>query len=114
VAAERSPDVLVSYYGSALPELLGIVDDPRVPSVGAEGVTARSLHHWGLADQFLTRPVVEQIRDALEPMENVTFHTYETGDHAFDNHDFFLYDEESSRLAWDRTAAWLGENLPVG
>ena len=114
VAAERSPDVLVSYYGSALPELLGIVPDPRVPAVGAEGVSAASLHHWGLSDQFLTRPVVEQIRDTLSPLDHVTFHTYETADHAFDNDDFFLFDQEASRLAWGRTTEWLARNLPVG
>lgn len=114
VAAERSPAVLVSYYGSALPELLGVTPDPRVPVVGAEAVTTRSLHHFGLADQFLTRPVVERIREALTPLEQVTFHSYETADHAFDNDDFFLYDEQASRLAWDRTADWLAENLPVG
>jgi len=114
VAAERSPDVLVSYYGSALPELLGITPDPRVHAPGAEAVSAPSLHHWGLADQFLTRPVVEQIRAVLEPLDNVTFHTYESADHAFDNHDFFLHDAEAAQLAWDRTTQWLDEHLPTG
>ena len=113
VAAERSPAALVSYYGSALPELLGITPDARVAAPGAEAVTAPSLHHWGLADQFITRPVVEQIRDALAPLDHVTFHTYETADHAFDNHDFFLHDPEASRSAWERTVAWLAEQLPV-
>lgn len=114
VAAECAPDALVSYYGSALPELLGVTPDPRVPALGPTAVTVPSLHHWGLSDRFLTRPVVARIRDLLEPLESVTFHSYETADHAFDNHDFFLFDEEASRLAWDRTVHWLGENLPVG
>ena len=113
VAAESPPQVLVSYYGSALPELLGITPDPRVAAPGPAAVSAPSLHHWGLADQFLTPPLVEQIRDALEPLEQVTFHTYEGADHAFDNHDFFLHDPEASKLAWERTVAWLGEHLPT-
>lgn len=114
VAAESSPDVLVSYYGSALPDILGLVEpDAPVTVVEPAAVTAPSLHHFGLSDQFLTRPVVEQVRDALEPLDNVTFHGYETADHAFDNHDFYLYDQEASRLAWERTAEWLTEHLPV-
>jgi carboxymethylenebutenolidase len=114
VAAESSPDALVSYYGSALPDILGLVEpDAPVTVVEAAAVTAPSLHHFGLSDQFLTRPVVEQVRDALEPLDNVTFHTYETADHAFDNHDFYLYDADASRLAWERTTRWLAERLPV-
>ena len=106
--------MLVSYYGSALPDILGLVEpDAPVTVVEPGAVTARSLHHFGLADQFLTPSVVEQVRDALEPFEQVTFLAYATADHAFDNPDFFLHDAEASRVAWERTAAWLAENLPV-
>ncbi|HEV2797824.1 MAG TPA: dienelactone hydrolase family protein [Nocardioides sp.] len=112
VASRTEVDALVSYYGSALPELVGVVeDDPRVAPVGAEAVTAPSLHHFGLADRFLTRPVVEQVQGLLEPLPNVTWYSYETADHAFDNHDFFLHDPEASALAWQRTSAWLADTL---
>ncbi|RYC05274.1 dienelactone hydrolase family protein [Nocardioides zhouii] len=112
VAARTQVDALVSYYGSALPDLLGVVEaDPRVTVVGPEAVTAPSLHQFGMTDQFLTRPVVEQIQGLLEPLPNVTWHGYETADHAFDNPDFFLYDAEASRLAWERTSAWLAATL---
>jgi carboxymethylenebutenolidase len=115
VAAESAPDVLVSYYGSALPDLLGVVDaDPRVSVLGPEVVTVPSLHQFGMADQFLTRPVVEQIRALLEPLPHVTWFDYETADHAFDNPDFFLHDADASRIAWERTAAWLAEHLTRG
>jgi carboxymethylenebutenolidase len=114
VAAESSPDVLVSYYGSALPDILGLVEpDAPVTVVEPGAVTAPSLHHFGLADRFLTPPVVEQVREALEPLEQVTFHGYETADHAFDNPDFFLHDAEASRLSWERTTAWLAQHLPA-
>jgi carboxymethylenebutenolidase len=115
VAAESAPDALVSYYGSALPDLLGVVEaDPRVTVGGPEAVTAPSLHHFGMVDQFLTRPVVEQIRGQLEPLPNVTWYGYETADHAFDNPDFFLHDPDASRLAWERTSAWLAQHLTRG
>lgn len=114
VAARTGPDVLVSFYGSALPELLGLTEEPggRIDVLGAEAVTARSLHHFGLADSFLGRPMVESIRDALAPLDHVTFETYEA-DHAFDNDDFHLYDADASALAWSRSEAWLADNLPA-
>ncbi len=112
VAAEAAPDALVSYYGSALPDLLGVGEpDPRVTVVGPEGVRAPSLHHFGMADQFLTRPVVEEVQGLLEPLPHVTWHGYETADHAFDNPDFFLHDPDASRLAWERTSSWLAATL---
>jgi carboxymethylenebutenolidase len=115
VASRTEVDALVSYYGSALPDLLGVVEaDPRVTVVGAEAVTAPSLHQFGMTDQFLTRPVVEQIQALLEPLPNVTWFGYETADHAFDNPDFFLHDPEASRVAWERTSAWLAEHLTRG
>ena len=112
VAARTPVDALVSYYGSALPALLGVGDAaPGQEVVGPDAVTAPSLHHFGMADQFLTRPVVEQVQGLLEPLPNVTWHGYETADHAFDNPDFFLHDPDASRLAWERTTAWLGATL---
>ena len=114
VAARAPADVLVSFYGSALPELLGLTDQPEagIDVVGPDGVAIPSLHHFGLADSFLGRPMVESIRDALSAQDQVTFWTYEA-DHAFDNDDFHLFDPDSSALAWSRTEAWLAEHLPA-
>ncbi len=113
VAAERSPDVLVSYYGSALPELLGHAPaGPGVPVLDPAAVTAASLHHFGLADRFLGRAMVERIRDSLVPLDHVVFESYENADHAFDNDDFMLFDADASALAWERTVAFLTSRLP--
>lgn len=115
VAAESTPAALVSYYGSALPELLGLAEPPPgVPALGPEAVTAPSLHHWGLADRFLTTPVVERIQASLAPLDQVRFETYPAADHAFDNDDFLYFDADASALAWERTVAFLGEHLPAG
>lgn len=112
VAAEVEVDGLVSYYGSALPLLLGLAaDQPRL--VDPAAVTGPSLHHFGLSDAFIPRETVERIEQALDADPRVTFVTYETGDHAFDNGDFVNYDEGLSRLAWTRTEDWLAEHLPV-
>lgn len=103
VAAVNSPDVLVSYYGSSLPDLLDL----------APTVTAPSLHHFGLADSYIDRPTVERLQATLGQQANVTFETYDGADHAFDNPDFALHHEVASVLAWERTVGFLGEHLPV-
>ena len=104
VAAVADPDCLVSYYGSGLPDLLGL----------APSVTAPSLHHFGLADDYIPADTVGRIRDAVTAGGSVVqFETYEGANHAFDNDDFFLHDAGASALAWDRTLHFLGEHLPV-
>ena len=102
VAAVDSPDLLVSYYGSALPDLLGLA--PRV--------TAPSLHHFGLADSFIDRASVERVREVVCQNPEARFETYEGADHAFDNPDFQFHDAEASGLAWRRTVEFLAERLP--
>ena len=105
VAAEASPDVLVSFYGSAIPNLLDL----------APSVDAPSLHHFGLADDYIDQATVEQIRAAVtgggRPAE---FHVYEGANHAFDNDDLPpLHHPEASALAWERTLEFLRRTLPA-
>ncbi len=114
IAAETEVDALVSYYGSGLPELLGLAPEhPGVPVLEPSQVSAPSLHHFGLADSFIPRPMVEQIQATLTTQDSVTFIAHETGDHAFDNDDFHLYDEETATRAWGQTVDWLAEHLPT-
>lgn len=103
VAAVTDPDVLVSYYGSAIPGLLGL----------APQVTAPSLHHFGLSDSYLDAATVEQIRETVTAQADVAFETYEGADHAFDNPDFMFYNPDAATLAWRRTTAFLRDRLPV-
>lgn len=103
VAAVADPTVLVSYYGSALPDLLEL----------APQVTMPALYHFGEADSYIDHAKVQQIRDAVDRSPQSTFVTYEGADHAFDNDDFHLYNQAASRLAWAKTVEWLAENLPV-
>jgi carboxymethylenebutenolidase len=101
VAAADDPDVLVSYYGSAIPGLLELA--PRV--------SAPSLYHFGLADDYIPADTVAAVRDAVT-RDGVVFETYEGANHAFDNGDFALHHEKASELAWQRTVAFLHEQLP--
>lgn len=103
VAAVSDPGCLVSYYGSALPQLLGL----------APQVTAPSLHHFGTADSYIPADQVATIRAAVE-RDGVELHTYDGAEHAFDNPVLeSMHSPEASRLAWERTTAFLAEQLPV-
>lgn len=105
VAARNTPDALVCYYGSALPGLLAL----------APKITCPSQHHWGLADTFFSRDVVETIEQAVTATgHEVEFFTYEGAGHAFDNPNPLFYDEAASEPARERTMEFLGRHLPVG
>jgi carboxymethylenebutenolidase len=97
VAAESSPDVLVSYYGSALPRLLHL----------APSVTATSLHHFGDADAYLP------VDDLVDVLDDAEVHRYPDAGHAFDNPLPAFHHAEASDLAWRRTVAFLARNLPT-
>lgn len=102
VAAVAEVDLLVSYYGSALPGLLHL----------AGQVTAPSLHHFGTADSYIPLDQVEQIRAAVAGPQ-VEFHLHEGADHAFDNpHPMFLH-EAARAEAWEQTAEFLVRHLPA-
>jgi carboxymethylenebutenolidase len=96
VAAKTEPDLLVSYYGSALPRLLDL----------APKVTAPSLHHFGNNDTFLD---VDTIVPALSGAE---VHRYDGAGHAFDNPLPMFHNPEASALAWRRTEDFLARHLP--
>ncbi len=98
----RGVDAFVSFYGSALP---GLVD--------TRTVTAPSLHHFGLADQYIDDETVHRLEAVLTAQAGTTFLTYEGADHAFDNGDLPLHHPEASAQAWAVTQQWLEEHLPT-
>lgn len=95
VAAVAAPDVLVSYYGSALPRLLDL--RPQ----------AASLHHFGNDDTFLD---VDAIVPALSGAE---VYRYDGAGHAFDNPLPMFHNADASALAWRRTEDFLARHLPT-
>ncbi len=102
IASVDRPEVLVSYYGSALPGLLDL----------APQVTAPSLHHFGEADAYLDHEKVEAITAAVTA-QGAVVHTYPGADHAFDNPDFVNHHPAASALAWQRTVDFLSQHLVV-
>lgn len=96
----ESLDALVSYYGSSLPRTHDTLT-----------VAGPSLHHFGLADSFVATDAVKAIEASLTRHPATTFHTYAGADHAFDNDETSWHHAEASRLAWQRTLAFLGQHL---
>ena len=102
VAAVADVDVLVSYYGSALPQLLPL----------AGRVSAPSLHHFGTADAYIPMETVEEIRAAVAGPE-AELHLHEGAGHAFDNPHPMFHHERASAAAWGLTTDFLSRQLPV-
>lgn len=105
-AAQGDPALLVSYYGSALPQLTGL----------AEQVTCPQLHHFGTADSYIPQDQVEQIRGAVTSQgsrEDVEFVLHEGAGHAFDNPHPLFHDAAASQAAWEQTVDFLGRRLPT-
>lgn len=100
VAAREPVDALVSYYGSALGDLLDL----------APAVTVPSLHHFGEADTYIPAPTRAAITAAVEG-PGVEVHTYPGADHAFDNTRPEFHHAEASELAWGRTLDFLHRHL---
>ena len=102
--AGSAPDALVSYYGSALPNLLDLADR----------VTCPSLHHFGLDDAYIPQETVQDIEAAVTARnDDVTFLRYAGAGHAFDNPSPVFHHADASAQAWVATEAWLLEHLPV-
>lgn len=105
--AGRPPAALVSYYGSALPQLLPLAADVDCPS----------LHIFGTADDYIPMEKVEQIREAVTAggeREQVRVELHEGAGHAFDNPNPLFFHEQASVAAWAQTREFLAEALPTG
>jgi carboxymethylenebutenolidase len=103
-AAVASPDVAVSYYGSGVPAALDQADDIRCPL----------LVHFGGDDPYIPREQIEAARSALSDRPGVTFVVHEGAGHAFDNDLAPMFHQpEAASAAWQQTAAFLQEALPV-
>jgi carboxymethylenebutenolidase len=101
VAAEEPLDVLVSYYGSALPQL-----HPLAPRVGAP-----SLHHFGDADTFIPMDTVREIEAAVTAQPDVSFEIHPGAGHAFDNPAPPFHHARASAAAWASTVQFLFDHL---
>lgn len=104
VAANARPSVCVSYYGSGVPDMVGMLDQ----------VTCPTLFHFGSQDAYIPNEKVDALNAALAGRANCWLNV-EIAPHAFDNHEAeMFYNENAAKAAWTKTMAFLGTHLPVG
>jgi carboxymethylenebutenolidase len=97
----RGPDAAVSYYGSGVPDMLGMADQIECPI----------MFHYGDRDQFIPIEQIDAVEQAVAGRPGVTMHRYAAG-HAFSNWDTpSMYDKPAADQAWDRTLGFFAEHL---
>jgi carboxymethylenebutenolidase len=103
VAANAKPSCCVSYYGSGVPSMIGMIDQVSCPT----------LFHFGNADAFIPNEGVDTVGAALAGHPGFVLNVENAG-HAFDNHESeMFYNESAANSAWAKTMAFLATNLPA-
>ena len=103
VAAEGDPSCCVSYYGSGVPSMLGLIDQVSCPT----------LFHFGNADAYIPAEGIDAVGAALAGHPGFVLNVENAG-HAFDNHQSAMfYNESAAKAAWAKTMAFLATHLPA-
>jgi carboxymethylenebutenolidase len=103
VAANAEPSVCVSYYGSGVPSMLGMIEQVACPT----------LLHFGNADAYIPNDGVDAVGAAIAGREGFVLNVEDAG-HAFDNHESEMFwNESASKAAWAKTMAFLSLYLPA-
>ena len=103
VAAMAEPSCCVSYYGSGVPSMLGMITQVSCPT----------LFHFGNTDSFIPSEGVAEIGEAIAGRPGFVLNIEAAG-HAFDNHQSeMFYDESAANSAWSKTMAFLASHLPA-
>ena len=85
VAANAQPSCCVSYYGSGVAGMIGMID----------GISCPTLLHFGNADAYIPNADVETIGAAIAGHDGFILNV-ETAGHAFDNHESEMFFNESA------------------
>ena len=103
VAAMAEPSCCVSYYGSGVPSMLGMITQVSCPT----------LFHFGNTDSYIPSEGIDAISEAISGHAGFVLNV-ETAGHAFDNHQSeMFYDEGAANSAWSKTMAFLAAHLPA-
>ncbi len=101
VAAFGDPAVCVSYYGSGVPDMIGMIDQVHCPT----------LFHFGNADSFIANEGVDRIGAALAGHPGFVLNVENAG-HAFDNFESeMFFSPDAAKAAWAKTTTFLAEHL---
>lgn len=100
VAAAGQPSCCVSYYGSGVPDMIGMIDQVSCPT----------LFHFGNADAFIANAGVDAIAAAIAGRDGFILNVEDAG-HAFDNHEAAMFwNEPAAKAAWAKTMSFLTEH----
>jgi carboxymethylenebutenolidase len=98
------PDVVVSFYGSGVPDHTDVLEQISVPVQ----------FHFGGSDPFIPRDQVARVEAAAAGQANVEMHVEEDAGHAFHNRKAPMFHvPEPAARAWQRTEEFLRRHLPV-
>jgi carboxymethylenebutenolidase len=104
LAAQSNPDVVVSFYGSGVPDNTGALDQIASPL----------LFHFGGSDPYIPRDQVARVEAASAGKSNVEIHVEEDAGHAFHNRKSpMFHNPEPAARAWQRTEEFLRRHLPA-
>jgi carboxymethylenebutenolidase len=104
MAAQTEPGTVVSYYGSAVPDNLAVL----------EHITAPLQFHFGGSDSYIPRDQVRRVEEAVAGRPNVEMWVEEEAGHAFHNRMApMFYQREPAERAWQRTVDFLRRTLPA-
>jgi carboxymethylenebutenolidase len=104
LAAQTKPAVTVSFYGSAVPDSLDLLDQ----------ITCPVQFHFGGSDPYIPRDQVKRVEEAVERRPEVEIDIQEDAGHAFHNHVApMFYNPDAAERAWQLTERFLGQHLPT-
>jgi carboxymethylenebutenolidase len=104
LAAQGGLDAAVSFYGSAVPGSLAVMEQITVPLQ----------FHFGGSDPYIPRDQVAGVETAAAARDNVEIHVEEDAGHAFHNRKAPMFHvPEPAARAWQRTEEFLARHLPV-
>jgi carboxymethylenebutenolidase len=104
LAAQSNPDVVVSFYGSGVPDSTDALDRIASPLQ----------FHFGGSDAYIPRDQVARVEAAAAGKSNVEIHVEEDAGHAFHNRKSAMFHmPEPAARAWQRTEEFLRRHLPA-
>ncbi len=100
VAAAGEPSCCVSYYGSGVSGMIGMIDQ----------VTCPTLFHFGNADAYIPNDGVDAVAAAIAGRDGFFLNVEDAG-HAFDNHESEMFwNADAAKSAWAKTMSFLTEH----
>ena len=104
LAAQAEPDVVISFYGSGVPDNTEALDRIGSPLQ----------FHFGGSDPYIPRDQVARVEEAAAGRDNVEIHVEEDAGHAFHNRKAPMFHvPEPAARAWRRTEEFLQRHLPT-